>query len=186
MKLLVCDLSMLVRGPTPLTVSHRGPGGREYGERRIVAFSPGPSRPSSLRTGRWAGGPGDRLRVVSCRAPEPSPWPPIGRAWALLGRPRPGAGWTLPCRVTGPPRDPLLARAWASEGESWALGPCPFLSVQRITFVLVEVYRNIVTWPQEQGSGASLVAQWLRIHLPMQGTRGSSPGPGRFHMPRNN
>ena len=32
-------------------------------------------------------------------------------------------------------------------------------------------------------SGASLVAQWLRICLPMQG---SSPGLGRSHMPRSN
>ena len=33
-------------------------------------------------------------------------------------------------------------------------------------------------------SGASLVAQWLAIRLPMQGTRVLSPGPGRSHMPR--
>ena len=32
----------------------------------------------------------------------------------------------------------------------------------------------------------SLVVQWLRIHLPMEGTRGSSPGPGRSHMPWSN
>ena len=32
--------------------------------------------------------------------------------------------------------------------------------------------------------GASLVAQWLRICLPMQGT-GSSPGLGRSHMPQS-
>ena len=30
---------------------------------------------------------------------------------------------------------------------------------------------------------ASLVSQWIRIHLPMQGRH---PGPGRFHMPRSN
>ena len=35
---------------------------------------------------------------------------------------------------------------------------------------------------------ASLVAQWLRICLPMQnaGDTGSSPGLGRSHMPRSN
>ena len=38
----------------------------------------------------------------------------------------------------------------------------------------------------EKNLGASLVAQWLRIRLPMQGTRGSSPGPGRSHMLRSN
>ena len=34
--------------------------------------------------------------------------------------------------------------------------------------------------------GTSLVAQWLRIHLPMQADMGSSPGPGRSHMPWSN
>ena len=54
----------------------------------------------------------------------------------------------LPGRVTGLHRDPLLlARAWTLEGERSALGPCPFLSEQRITFVLVEVYRNNMTCP---------------------------------------
>ena len=56
--------------------------------------------------------------------------------------------WTnAPGQGNGRCRDPfLLARAWTSEGESWALGPCSFFSEQRITFVLVEVYRNM-TWP---------------------------------------
>ena len=36
-----------------------------------------------------------------------------------------------------------------------------------------------------KNNGASLVAQWLRICLPMQGTRVSSPGLGRSHMPRS-
>ena len=31
--------------------------------------------------------------------------------------------------------------------------------------------------------GASLVAQWLRVCLPMQGDTGSSPGLGGSHMP---
>ena len=35
-------------------------------------------------------------------------------------------------------------------------------------------------------SGTSLVVQWLRILLPMQGTWVSMPGPGRFHMPLGN
>ena len=34
--------------------------------------------------------------------------------------------------------------------------------------------------------GTSLVAQWLRIRLPVQGDMGSSPGPGRSHMLRSN
>ena len=52
----------------------------------------------------------------------------------------------------------LLARAWTSEGESWALGPCPLLSEQRITFVLLEVYGNIVTWlwPDLKNKGPDL------------------------------
>ena len=32
----------------------------------------------------------------------------------------------------------------------------------------------------------SLVVQWLRICLPITGDTGSSPGPGRSHMPRSN
>ena len=39
----------------------------------------------------------------------------------------------------------LLARIWTSEGESCAWGPFPFLSEQRIC--LVEVCRDVVTWP---------------------------------------
>ena len=38
----------------------------------------------------------------------------------------------------------------------------------------------------EERIRASLVAQWLRICLPMQGDTGSSPGLGRSHMPRSN
>ena len=38
---------------------------------------------------------------------------------------------------------------------------------------------------KKQESRASLVAQWLRIRLPMQGTS-SSPGLERSHMPRSN
>ena len=38
----------------------------------------------------------------------------------------------------------------------------------------------------KEPSGASLVVQWLRIRLPMQGTRVQSPGPGRSHMPWSN
>ena len=37
--------------------------------------------------------------------------------------------------------------------------------VRQITFFL------IFQMPNEKHQGASLVAQWLRIHLPMQGTR---------------
>ena len=33
---------------------------------------------------------------------------------------------------------------------------------------------------EKEGKRTSLVAQWLRIHLPMLGDTGSSPGLGRF------
>ena len=33
---------------------------------------------------------------------------------------------------------------------------------------------------------ASLVAQWLRIRLPVEWTRGLSPGPGRSHILQSN
>ena len=39
---------------------------------------------------------------------------------------------------------------------------------------------------QKETARASLVAQWLRIRLPMQGDTGSSPGLGRSHMLRTN
>ena len=51
--------------------------------------------------------------------------------WALKGGPSLGAGQMLQGMVTGPRRDPLLlTRAWTLEGESQALGSCPFLSEQ--------------------------------------------------------
>ena len=40
--------------------------------------------------------------------------------------------------------------------------------------------------PQKCTLGASLVAQWLRVCLPMQGTRVRAPGLGRSHMPQSN
>ena len=48
-------------------------------------------------------------------------------------------------QVNWPARDTLLVtRAWTLEGKNGALDPCPFLSEQRITFVLVEVHKNVV------------------------------------------
>ena len=47
-----------------------------------------------------------------------------------------------------------------------------------------EQYQNLS--PIKRRMGASLVAQWLRICLLMQGNTGSSPGLGRSHMPRSN
>ena len=39
----------------------------------------------------------------------------------------------------------------------------------------------------EKATGVSLVVQWLRLHLPMQGTRVLAlVGELRFHMPRGN
>ena len=65
-----------VRGPAPPTISKAVVLAAEIaGERWFVAFSLGPSRPSGLLlAGALGEGPGDRLRAVSCRAPEPSPW----------------------------------------------------------------------------------------------------------------
>ena len=31
-----------------------------------------------------------------------------------------------------------------------------------------------------------MVVQWIGIYLPMQGTWGSRPDPGRFHTPKSN
>ena len=42
-------------------------------------------------------------------------------------------------------------------------------------------------YPERVALGISLVAQWLRLHLPMHGTGVYSiPGPGRFHMQQGN
>ena len=40
----------------------------------------------------------------------------------------------------------LLARTGTLEGESCALGSCPFWSGQRIPFLWLEIYRIIITW----------------------------------------
>ena len=54
------------------------------------------------------------------------------------------------------PAQGLLLLAWASEGKSWALGLCPSLSEQKITFVLVEASSNLVTgpWPDLKNKGS--------------------------------
>ena len=62
-----------------------------------------------------------------------------------------------------------------------------FLSVYYVTEVdIAPVPLEPSTQQVEKQNRASLVAQWLRIHLSMQGTQGSSPGPGRTHMPHSN
>ena len=52
--------------------------------RRILAFSPGPSRSPHHGQAMETGVPGNKLRTVSCRVPGSSPWPPTGQAQALL------------------------------------------------------------------------------------------------------
>ena len=49
-----------------------------------------------------------------------------------------------------------------------------------------ELLSNSLGWHSKPTPGTSLVTQWLRICLPMQGTQVRSPGPGRSHMPRSN
>ena len=44
---------------------------------------PGVLRALWLLASRWAGGPGEKLRAMSFKAPEPSPRPPTGEAQAL-------------------------------------------------------------------------------------------------------
>ena len=39
---------------------------------------------------------------------------------------------------------------------------------------------------KKQLEGTSLVGQWMRIHLPMQGDVGLIPGPGRSHLLHSN
>ena len=146
-----------------------------------MAFSLGSSGSSSLRTGRWVGAPRDRLRAVPCRAPKPSPGPPTSQAQAVVRRPRPGTGWMLPGRVTGLHGETLLlARAWAWENKSWVLGPCPFLSEQRITFALVEVYRDIVIWPWSDTEKFAITNHTPLLTFPIKGLCWKLPGSSGF------
>ena len=61
--------------------------------------------------------------------------------------------------------------------------PCPSPTPGTLT----QDNRNYWDWKRkkkrwkESEHRASLVVQWLRIHLPMQGTQGSIPGLGRLH-----
>ena len=55
-----------------------------------------------------------------------------------------------------------------------------------VCFGLVHIHLCQIVLVINSCLGASLVVQWLRICLPMQGTRGSSPDPGRSHMLQSN
>ena len=44
----------------------------------------------------------------------------------------------------------------------------------------------IINWNLRNNRGPSLVAQGIRIHLPVRGTRDSIPGLGRSHKPQRN
>ena len=48
------------------------------------AFSLGPCRSPYLGQASEPGGPGNKLRTLSCRVLGPSPWSPTGKAQALL------------------------------------------------------------------------------------------------------
>ena len=58
--------------------------------------------------------------------------------------------------------------------------------VDKVTLTSRAFYNNVPGEYKEYVTRASLVAQWLRIRLPMQGDMGLSPVPGRSHMPWSN
>ena len=86
---------------------------RVWWKEGIPAFSLGPSRPSGLGVGGWAGGPGDRLRAVSCRAPEPLPRLTTGRP---LAGPSP---WSSSERLSHPHLRDLMAAAASMGCSPW-------------------------------------------------------------------
>ena len=45
---------------------------------------------------------------------------------------------------------------------------------------------QLVLFVVKDSDWAALVVQWLRVHLPMQGDRDSSPGLGGSHIPQSN
>ena len=56
-------------------------------------------------------------------------------------------------------------------------GNCIFKVFKMVCFVIYNL-------PQENNSSTSLVVQWIRTRLPMQGTRVRFLVPGRSHMPQ--
>ena len=58
--------------------------------------------------------------------------------------------WRGNWQAQGPP---ALNQNWTLEGESWVLGPCPFLSEQRVTFAWWRCKGTLLPdrdWPAEQ------------------------------------
>ena len=71
----------------------------------------------------------------------------------------------------------------------WFWGLCPKNKTNNLTR---RDQKEYTSWKSEYllfsslklgANGASLVVQWLRIHLPIAGDTGAIPGPGRFHLP---
>ena len=69
----------------------------------------------------------------------------------------------------------ILARIFPPHFYNKVSKPLPYRMLSCITNLFISLLKC--------GAKASLVSQWIRIYLPMQGTH---PGPGRFHMPRSN
>ena len=57
--------------------------------------------------------------------------------------------------------------------------------LMHINVFKISLWKRLIRKRKKKLVGASLVARWLRIRLPMQGDVGYSPGLGRSHMPRN-
>ena len=58
--------------------------------------------------------------------------------------------------------------------EKWVLWAYKHLIVEIQYLAFREISKRPTSTEQKEMIGASLVTQWLRIHLPMQGTRGQA------------
>ena len=99
-----------------------------------MRYQAGFQAPGSLSDKGWVESGDLTLRLL------PAETCPLSQGWALAEDPN----WVL----DGKPASPgpfLLAWAWTSEVEGGALRLEPLLSELRVAFVLVAVYRNIMT-----------------------------------------
>ena len=78
---------------------------------------------------------------------------------------------------------------WATTSSMWATGPLHICKRNYgnpgllTTILTIKVLFLVFMEKKKKRYQTFLVAQWLGIHLPMQGDTGSIPGLGRFHVP---
>ena len=100
-------------------------------------------------------------------------------AWRIPGTGEPGGLWSMGSHRVGHDWSDLAA------ANILSMFPCTFLLCVLYTRISFFLQWSPTHTPSEKISGTSLVVQWLRIHLLIQGTRiWSLVEELRFHMPR--